>query len=58
MQDDCKRLARAFDKYVVANFPMHEVVTKENVHDSSATNWHDQSQPLYGMWMNLYPEQP
>jgi hypothetical protein len=28
MQDDYKRLACAFDKSVVANFPSHEVETK------------------------------
>jgi hypothetical protein len=38
MQDDYKRLARAFDKFVVANFPTHEVETKENMHDSPTTN--------------------
>jgi hypothetical protein len=38
MQDDYKRLARAFDKFVVANFPTHEDETKENMHDSSTTN--------------------
>jgi hypothetical protein len=43
MQDDYKRLARAFEKSVVANFPTHEDGTKENMHNSSATNWHDQS---------------
>jgi hypothetical protein len=58
MQDDCKRLACAFDKSVVANFPSLEIETKENTHDSSATNWHNQSQPLYVMSMNTSPEQP
>jgi hypothetical protein len=42
-QDGYKRLARAFDKSVVGNFPTHEVETKENMHDSLAANWHDQS---------------
>jgi hypothetical protein len=46
MQDDYKRLARAFDKPVAGNFPTHEVETKENMHDSSAANWLDQAQPL------------
>jgi hypothetical protein len=58
MQDDYKRLARAFDKSVVAIFPLHEVETKENTHDSSAANRHDQFQPLYEMSMNTSPEQP
>jgi hypothetical protein len=57
MQDDYKRLACAFDKSFVANFSSHEVETKENTHDSSVENWHDQSQPLYGMPMNTSPEQ-
>jgi hypothetical protein len=39
MQDDYKRLACAFDKSVVVNFPSHEVKTKENAHNSSAANW-------------------
>jgi hypothetical protein len=38
MQDDYKRLACAFDKSVVVNFPSHEVKTKENAHNSSAAN--------------------
>jgi hypothetical protein len=58
MQDDYKSLARAFDKSVVANFPSHEIQTKKNTHDSSTANWHDQSQPLYGISMNTSPEQP
>jgi hypothetical protein len=45
-------------KSVVLNFPSHEVQTKKNTHGSSAANWHNQSQPLYGMSMNTYPEQP
>jgi hypothetical protein len=36
MQDDYKRLARAFDKSIVANFPTHEVETKDNMLDTSA----------------------
>jgi hypothetical protein len=48
VQDDYKRLARTFNKSVVANFLTHEVESKENMHDSSVANWHDQSQPLYG----------
>jgi hypothetical protein len=58
MQDDYKRLACAFDKSVVVNFPSYEVKTKENAHNSSAANWHDQSHPLHGMPMNTSPEQP
>ena len=57
-QDDYKRLACAFDKSVVTNFPTHEVEIKDNTRDSSATNWHDQSQPLYRMPINTTPEQP
>jgi hypothetical protein len=58
MQDGYRWLAYGFDKSDVANFPTHEVETKKNIHDSSDANWHDQSQPLYGMSMNIYPEQP
>jgi hypothetical protein len=38
MQNDYKRLACVFDKFVVANFPSHEVETRENTRDSSATD--------------------
>jgi hypothetical protein len=48
MQDDYKRLASAFNNSVVANFPTHKVETKENMHDSSPTNWHDQSNHFTG----------
>jgi hypothetical protein len=48
MQDDYKRLACAFDKSVVTNFPSHEVETRENTRDSPDVNWHDQSQPCTG----------
>jgi hypothetical protein len=58
MQDDYKRLARAFDKSDVASFPSHEVETKENTCDSSTANRHDQSQPLYGIPINTSPKQP
>jgi hypothetical protein len=37
---------------------MHKVETKENMCDSSTANWHNQSQSLYRMPMNTYPEQP
>jgi hypothetical protein len=43
MQEDYKRLARAFDKSAVTNFPSHEVETRKNTLWSSAANWHDQS---------------
>jgi hypothetical protein len=58
IQKDYKRLVCAFDKSTVANFPSHEVELGENTHNSSATSCHDQSQPLYGMPMDTYPEQP
>jgi hypothetical protein len=41
MQEDYKRLARAFDKSDVTNFPSHEGKTRENRRDPSTTNWHD-----------------
>jgi hypothetical protein len=57
MQSDYKRLARAFDKSAVANFP-HEVETGYNPRNSLAADWHDQSQTLYGMSIDTYPRQP
>jgi hypothetical protein len=58
IQKDYKRLVRVFDKSTVANFPSHEVELGENTRNSSATGCHDQSQPLYGMSMDTYHEQP
>jgi hypothetical protein len=58
MQNDYKRLVRAFDKSTVANFPSHEVESGENTCDSSAADCHGQPQPLYGMPMDAYPRQP
>jgi hypothetical protein len=58
MQNDYRRLVRAFDKSNIANFPSHEVELGGNTHNTSATGCHDQSQPLYGMPMDTYPEQP
>jgi hypothetical protein len=58
MKEDYKRLARAFDKSDVANFPSHEGKTRENTRDSSIANWQDLYQPLYGMPMDTYPRQP
>jgi hypothetical protein len=58
IQKDYKRLVRAFDKSSVANFPSHEFELGENTRNSSATGCHDQSQPLYGMPIDTYPEQP
>jgi hypothetical protein len=58
MQNDYRRLARAFDKSSIANFPSHEVELGGNTRNTSAIGCHDQSQPLYGMSMDTYPEQP
>ena len=58
MQNDYRRLARAFDNSSVANFPSHEVELGGNTRNTSAVGCHDQSQPLYGMPMDTYPEQP
>jgi hypothetical protein len=58
MQNDYRRLVRAFDKSTIANFPSHEIELGENTHNTSAIGCHDQSQPLYGMPMDTYPEQP
>jgi hypothetical protein len=40
MQNDYKRLVRAFDKSTVVNFPSHEVESGENTCDSSAADCH------------------
>jgi hypothetical protein len=58
MQNDYSRLVRAFDKSSIANFPSHEVELGGNMCNTSAIGCHDQSQPLYGMPMDTYPEQP
>jgi hypothetical protein len=58
IQKDYKRIVRVFDKSIVANFPSHEVELGVYTHNSSGTCCHDQSQPLYGMSMDTYPEQP
>jgi hypothetical protein len=58
MQNDYRRLVRAFDKSSIANFPSHEVELEGNTRNTSAIGCHDQSQPLYGMPMDTYPEQP
>jgi hypothetical protein len=58
MQNDYKRLVRAFGKSTITNFPSHEVESGENTCDSLATGCHDQSQPLYRMPIDTYPGQP
>jgi hypothetical protein len=58
MQNDYRRLVRAFDKSSIANFPSHEVELGDNIRNTSAIGCHNQSQPLYGMPMGTYPEQP
>jgi hypothetical protein len=58
MQNDYMRLARAFDKSSIANFPSYEVELGNNTRNTSTIGCHDQSQPLYGMPMDTYPEQP
>jgi hypothetical protein len=58
MQNGYRRLVRAFDKSNSANFPLHEVEVGGNTRNTSAIGCHDQSQPLYGMPMDAYPEQP
>jgi hypothetical protein len=57
MQNDYRRLVRAFDKSSIANFPSLEVELGGNTRNTSAIGCHDQSQPLYGMLMDTYPEQ-
>jgi hypothetical protein len=58
MQNDYRRLVCTFDKSTIANFPSHEVELGGNTRNTSAIGCHDQSQPLYGMSMDAYPEQP
>jgi hypothetical protein len=58
MQNNYRRLVCAFDKSSIANFPSHEVELGGNTRNTSAIGCHDQSQPLYGMPMDTYPEQP
>jgi hypothetical protein len=58
MQNDYRRLVLAFDKSNIANFPSHEVELGGNTRNTLAIGCHDQSQPLYGMPMDIYPEQP
>jgi hypothetical protein len=57
-QNNYRRLVSAFDKSSIANFPSHEVELGGNTRNTSAIGCHDQSQPLYGMPMDTYPEQP
>jgi hypothetical protein len=58
MQNDYRRLVRAFGKSSIANFPLHEVELRGNTRNTSAIGCRDQSQPLYGMPMDTYPKQP
>jgi hypothetical protein len=58
IQNDYRRLVRTFDKSSITNFPSHEVELGGNTRNTSAIGCHDQSQPLYGMPMDTYPEQP
>jgi hypothetical protein len=48
MQNDYRRLVRAFDKSTIANFPSHEIELGENTHNTSTIGCHDQSQPFMG----------
>jgi hypothetical protein len=57
IQKDHKRLVRAFNKSTIANLPSHEVELREYTRNSSATGCHDQSQPLYGMPIDMYLRQ-
>jgi hypothetical protein len=57
MQKDYRRLVRAFDKFTITNFPSHEVELGENTRNSSVTSCYDQSQPIYGIPIETYPEQ-
>jgi hypothetical protein len=54
IQNNYKRQMCAFDKSTIANFPSHEVKPGENTSNSSVAGCHDQSQPLYGMPIDMY----
>jgi hypothetical protein len=54
MQEDYRRLARAFEKHVVPNSPLYDVDDRNGTPNSSATNGCSQPQPLYGKQMNSY----
>ena len=56
MQEDHRKLVRAFEKSTVPNFPSHNVGTTHDALESSAANGHVQPQPLYGMPLNSYVE--
>ena len=57
IQNDHKRLVCALDKSTIVNLSLHEVELREYTRNSSATGCHDQSQPLYGMPIDMYPGQ-
>jgi hypothetical protein len=57
IQNDHERLVCVLDKSTMSNLPSHEVELREYTHNSLATGCHDQSQPLYGMLMDMYPRQ-
>jgi hypothetical protein len=57
IQNDHKRLVCVLDKSTIANLPSHEIELREYTRNSSATGCHDQSQPLYGMPIDMYLEQ-
>jgi hypothetical protein len=48
MQNDYRRLVRAFDKSSIANFPSHEVELGGNTRNTSAIGCHDQHNPFMG----------
>jgi hypothetical protein len=54
IQNDHKRLVHALDKSTMTNLPSHEVELREYTRNSSTTGCHDQSQPLYGMPIDMY----
>jgi hypothetical protein len=57
IQNNHKRLVCALDKSTIANLPSHEVELRKDTRNSSATGCHDQSQPLYGMSIDMYLRQ-
>jgi hypothetical protein len=58
MEETFRKMTHAFEKYVIPNFPSHEIDARTTTHNSSAINGHSQTQPSYYMSMNTYVGQP
>jgi hypothetical protein len=58
MQKDYKRIACAFEKSVVPNFPSYDVDARNDTQNSSAANGYSEPLPSYGMPMNSFAMKP